>query len=93
MLINVAIFASVFSWTNPMTYIFLFMIVMVLVTLRILMQAHKILEEEWGVFKMSSPFSNSFDGLLKWTATNQVKTLALLFLLVLLGAFWVVSVG
>lgn len=91
MLINVAILASVFSWTNPMTYVFLFLIVMVLITLRILMQAHKILEEELGVFRISSPFSQSFDGLLKWTSSHQVKTLVLLLSLVLLGVFWVVN--
>jgi len=79
---------QVFNWSDPLTYLYIIIAVVILKSIQVLMTTSKLLRDSGLEF--SFVFFD-FDGLLKWTATNQTKVGLILFLVAFLALLWAIS--
>lgn len=87
------IFLSGFaSWDNPITYLALFVLLVVFLSARFLISANRILKQE-GIEITDVIFKNNFGGLLKWSSAYPTRVSVILVLIVLLGIIWALTSG
>lgn len=79
---------QVFNWAEPLTYLYIIVAVVVLLSLQVLTTTSKLLRDSGLEFSF---VVFDFDGLLKWTATHQKKVGIILFLAACMGVLWAIS--
>lgn len=72
--------AGIFSWSNPLMFLLLFIAGFILYAMQILIRTHKYLAEVG-----SEPKYEVFSGLLKWSTTHQ-KSVAVIMIIIILSA-------
>lgn len=75
---------DVLTWSNPLTYFFIMVLFVMLRSVRIIINANRILKDG-GVELSYNLFGNRFANMFRWTSVHQTKTGVIMILIVLLG--------